>query len=151
MAAKEQAAKQQTSAESAAKTAKFTATAKPSIGAVSDKPVIQEPYIRLRKNLYAPLPKTERGKPVLLGGDPNGENVLYCNGSDVIIRSLRNPLQADIYSEHPRATTVARYSPNRRYIASGDETGTVRIWNVDMVQGTVFKLQFEKKMLWRSN
>jgi len=145
MAAKEAEAKKAASVETAAKTAKFTATTKPSIGAVSEKPVIQEPYIRLKKNLYAPLPKTERGKPVLLGGDPSGENILYCNGSDVIIRSLKNPLQAEIYSEHPRATTVARYSPNRRFIASGDETGTIRIWNVEMVQGVQFKLQSEKK------
>jgi len=145
MKAKEAAAKAASAAESQAKTAKFTAAAKPSIGAAPEKEVVQEPYIRLKRNLYAPLPKTERGKPVLLGGDPKGENVLYCNGSDVIIRSLRNPLQAEIYSEHPRATTVARYSPSRQYIASGDETGTVRIWNTEMVQGTQFKLQFEKK------
>eukprot|EP01088_Endostelium_zonatum_P010060 TRINITY_DN233_c0_g1_i1.p1 TRINITY_DN233_c0_g1~~TRINITY_DN233_c0_g1_i1.p1 ORF type:complete len:697 (-),score=186.30 TRINITY_DN233_c0_g1_i1:69-2051(-) len=144
MAAKAAAANQTANAEAAAKTAKFVSS-KPSIGAVPEKPVVQEPYIRLKKNLYAPSPKTERGKPVLLGGDPKGENILYCNGSDVIIRSLRNPLQADIYSEHPRATTVARYSPDRRYIASGDETGTVRIWNTEIVQGTYFKLQFEKK------
>lgn len=106
-----------------------------------------ELYVTRKKNLFAPLPKTERGKPVLLGGDPSGENILYCNGNDVIIRSLDNPLVADLYSEHPRPTTVARYSPDRRFIASGDQTGTVRIWHTEIVQGIPYKLYFEKKCM----
>lgn len=137
--------------EEALKKAKLAAapvTNKPSIGASpagNEKPVPQENCIKLKKNLYAPLPKTERGKPILVGGDPSGENILYCVGSDVIVRSLKNPLVAEIYSEHPRTTTVARYSPNRRFIASADETGTVRIWNTEIIQGIQFKLHFEKK------
>jgi len=34
-----------------------------------------------------------------------------------------------MYTEHQYATTVARYAPSGFYIASGDVTGTVRIWD----------------------
>eukprot|EP01089_Gocevia_fonbrunei_P021674 TRINITY_DN8507_c0_g1_i1.p1 TRINITY_DN8507_c0_g1~~TRINITY_DN8507_c0_g1_i1.p1 ORF type:complete len:671 (-),score=224.99 TRINITY_DN8507_c0_g1_i1:20-2032(-) len=148
MKEKENKAKAEEEAQRQAKLATLPQVAKPSIGASSagdTRPVVVENNLKLKKNLFAPLPKTERGKPILVGGDPNGENILYCNGSDVIVRSLRNPLIADIYSEHPRATTVARYSPDGRFIASGDETGTVRIWNTQDVQGIHFKLHFEKR------
>jgi hypothetical protein len=35
------------------------------------------------------LPAAQRGKPTLIGGDPQGENILYCLGNDVIIRSIQ--------------------------------------------------------------
>lgn len=101
----------------------------------------------MRKNLYAPIPAPIRGKPTLLGGDPAGENLLICLGNSVIIRNLSQPLIADIYSEHNYPTSVARYSPDRKFIASGDQSGTVRIWHTEIIQGIVHKLKLEKKTL----
>lgn len=40
------------------------------------------------ENIYASLPKTTRGQPIVLGGDPKGKNFLYCNGNSVIIRNI---------------------------------------------------------------
>lgn len=37
---------------------------------------------------YATLPRTQRGQPIVLGGDPKGKNFLYCNGNSVIIRNI---------------------------------------------------------------
>ncbi len=34
-------------------------------------------------------------------------------------RFLQNPLNADIYTEHSKECTVARYAPSGFYIASG--------------------------------
>ncbi|ELU05562.1 hypothetical protein CAPTEDRAFT_103538, partial [Capitella teleta] len=68
---------------------------------------------------YASLPRTKRGMPIVLGGDPKGKNVLYTNGNSVIIRSVENPSEADVYTQHAVATTVAKYSPSGFYIASG--------------------------------
>eukprot|EP01096_Ripella_sp_DP13-Kostka_P014419 TRINITY_DN64_c0_g1_i1.p2 TRINITY_DN64_c0_g1~~TRINITY_DN64_c0_g1_i1.p2 ORF type:complete len:602 (-),score=332.37 TRINITY_DN64_c0_g1_i1:59-1864(-) len=82
-----------------------------------------------KKNVYAATPATARGKAVLLGGDPKGNNFLYTCGQSVIIRNIRNPLLAETYDDHQRAPTVARYSPSGNYIASGDSAGTVRIWD----------------------
>jgi len=76
-----------------------------------------------------------RGKPVLLGGDPkNGENILYCTGSNVVIRSLKTPLLTDIYNDHAKDTTVARYAPSGFYIASADVSGKVRIWDTTQAE-----------------
>ena len=40
------------------------------------------------KNIYAPLPDTERGKPFVLHADPKGENFLYAHGKNIICRNV---------------------------------------------------------------
>ena len=49
---------------------------------------------------FATLPRTERGRPIVLGADPKGKNFLYTHGNSVIIRDLANPEIADIYTQH---------------------------------------------------
>ncbi|XP_028790955.1 actin-interacting protein 1-2 [Neltuma alba] len=77
---------------------------------------------------YACAPSTERGRGILISGDPKSNNVLYCTGRSVMIRNLDNPLQVSVYGEHGYPVTVARYSPNGEWIASADVSGAVRIW-----------------------
>lgn len=94
------------------------------------------------------MPKTQRGQPIVLGGDPKGKNFLYTNGNSVIIRNievfivltsfqresifnffppiLQNPAISDIYTEHSCATNVAKYSPSGFYIASGGKHKFIR-------------------------
>lgn len=81
------------------------------------------------KNTFATLPRTKRGQPLVLGGDPKGKNFLYTNGNSVIIRNIENPAIADIYTEHSLPVNVAKYSPSGFYIASGDQSGKIRIWD----------------------
>ncbi|XP_064545632.1 actin-interacting protein 1 [Drosophila montana] len=81
------------------------------------------------KNVYATLPRTQRGQPIVLGADPKGKNFLYTNGNSVIIRNIENPAIADVYTEHSCAVNVAKYSPSGFYIASGDASGKIRIWD----------------------
>lgn len=85
--------------------------------------------------IYAALPRTYRGQPIVLGGDPKGKNFLYTNGNSVIIRNIevglvpkmdcdwifafQNPAISDIYTEHSCTVNVAKYSPSGFYIASG--------------------------------
>jgi WD40 repeat protein len=59
---------------------------------------------------------------------------LYTCGQSVVIRNIKNPLIAETYDEHQRAPTVARYSPSGYYIASGDASGTVRIWDTTQAE-----------------
>ncbi|XP_069967180.1 actin-interacting protein 1 [Bactrocera oleae] len=87
------------------------------------KPAYQNKFI------YATLPRTQRGQPIVLGGDPKGKNFLYTNGNSVIIRNIENPAIADVYTEHSCAVNVAKYSPSGFYIASGDASGKIRIWD----------------------
>ncbi|XP_010549075.1 PREDICTED: actin-interacting protein 1-2 [Tarenaya hassleriana] len=77
---------------------------------------------------YACVPSTERGRGILISGDPKSDSVLYTNGRSVVILDLNNPLNVSIYGEHAYPATVARYSPNGEWIASADVSGTVRIW-----------------------
>lgn len=41
------------------------------------------------ESIYATLPRTQRGHPLVLGGDPKGKNFLYTNGNSVIIRNIQ--------------------------------------------------------------
>ncbi|KAF2069447.1 hypothetical protein CYY_009240 [Polysphondylium violaceum] len=81
------------------------------------------------KTILSPSPVVTRGKSVFVNGDPKGNNLLYCSGNAIIIRNMNNLLEADMYYEHPAATTVAKYSPSGNYIASGDVQGNLRIWD----------------------
>jgi len=78
---------------------------------------------------FACLPRTARGSPLVLGGDPKGKTFLYPNGNSIIIRDIENPSICDIYTEHATLTTVAKYSPSGFYIASADQHGKIRIWD----------------------
>lgn len=42
---------------------------------------------------------------------------------------FQNPALADVYTEHSCAVNVAKYSPSGFYIASGDASGKIRIWD----------------------
>ncbi|XP_034543237.1 WD repeat-containing protein 1 [Notolabrus celidotus] len=81
------------------------------------------------KHVFASLPQMERGTSKVIGGDPKGNNFLYTNGKCVIIRNIDNPAIADIYTEHAHNVNVAKYSPSGFYIASGDVSGKLRIWD----------------------
>uniref|UniRef100_A0A0C9RR32 TSA: Wollemia nobilis Ref_Wollemi_Transcript_95_2686 transcribed RNA sequence n=1 Tax=Wollemia nobilis TaxID=56998 RepID=A0A0C9RR32_9CONI len=92
---------------------------------------------------HASVPSTERGRGILIAGDAKSNSIVYCNGRSVIIRSLDNPVEAFVYGEHSYPATVARFSPNGEWVASGDASGTVRIWG----RGGDHTLKFESRAL----
>eukprot|EP00897_Mesotaenium_endlicherianum_P002964 jgi/Mesen1/2696/ME000167S01838 len=92
---------------------------------------------------YACLPATQRGRGILIGGDPDKSWISYCSGKSVILRSLEDPRLCDVYTEHSYNTTVARFSPNGEWVASGDVSGQVRVWG----RGGEHKLRFEMRAL----
>lgn len=81
------------------------------------------------KSIFSTLPRTQRGMPLVLGGDPKGKNFIYANGNSIIIRNIENPAVSEVYTEHSTQTTVAKYSPSGFYICSADQSGKVRIWD----------------------
>ncbi|CAF1195939.1 unnamed protein product [Adineta steineri] len=82
-------------------------------------------------SIYASLPRTTRGQPIVLGADPKGKTFLYANGNSVFIRNIEDPSQCEVYTEHSTAVQCAKYSPSGSYIASADNHGKVRIWGAD--------------------
>ncbi|KAI6233829.1 Actin-interacting protein 1 [Aphelenchoides fujianensis] len=87
-------------------------------------------------NTFASLPRTTRGLPLVLAAKADGSTLLYCNGNSVSTFGTwrRDITKTDIYTEHATQTTVAKYAPSGFYIASGDQSGKVRIW--DTTQST---------------
>uniref|UniRef100_A0A6I8PWJ9 WD repeat-containing protein 1 n=1 Tax=Xenopus tropicalis TaxID=8364 RepID=A0A6I8PWJ9_XENTR len=86
-------------------------------------------FFFILEKVFASLPQVERGVAKIITGDPKGNNFLYTNGKSVIIRNIENPAIADIYTEHAHPVVVARYAPSGFYIASGDTSGKLRIWD----------------------
>ena len=51
----------------------------------------------------------------------------------MFLRSLDDPSLSKQYTTHTAQTTVARFSPSGFYVASGDVSGAVKVW--DAVEG----------------
>lgn len=79
--------------------------------------------------VYASLPPAQRGTSLVINGDPKGKNFLYTCGRTVFIRDIENPGIVDTYTQHSVPATVAKYAPSGFYVASGDQSGKVRIWD----------------------
>jgi hypothetical protein len=52
--------------------------------------IIRNSYliINILASIYASLPRTTRGQPIVLGVDPKGKTFLYTNGNSVFTRNL---------------------------------------------------------------
>ncbi|KAF9891269.1 hypothetical protein FE257_004833 [Aspergillus nanangensis] len=81
------------------------------------------------ESIWAASPSTERGSPTQLSSDAKGERLAYASNKSIFIRSIDDPAVARQYTEHKAQTTVARFSPSGFYVASGDVTGIVRVWD----------------------
>ena len=51
------------------------------------------------------------------------------SNKSIFLRSIDKPAISKQYSAHTTSTTVARFSPSGYYVASGDVSGTVRVWD----------------------
>ncbi|KAI5860144.1 WD40 repeat-like protein [Durotheca rogersii] len=81
------------------------------------------------EKILAASPVTTRGQPTQLSTDPKGERLAYASGKSVFVRSIDDPSNSKQYTGHTAQTTVARFSPSGFYVASGDVSGTVRVWD----------------------
>ncbi|QDS71746.1 hypothetical protein FKW77_008982 [Venturia effusa] len=86
--------------------------------------------------VWAASPTTTRGQPTILSSDAKGERIAYASGKSIFLRSIDNPSVSTQYTSHTVQTTVARFAPSGYYVASGDASGMVRVWDAvgeDMV------------------
>ena len=77
----------------------------------------------------APLPTTRRGYGIQLNYLPKDDRILYGSGRLVVLRSVANPSDCLLFTEHKAAVTVATPSPSQTWVASGDDDGNVLIWS----------------------
>ncbi|KAI9762529.1 MAG: WD40 repeat-like protein [Chaenotheca gracillima] len=81
------------------------------------------------EGIWAPLPTTTRGQPTPLSCDSKGERIAYASNKSIFLRSIDNPSISTQYTGHTVQTTVARFAPSGYYVASGDVSGSVRVWD----------------------
>jgi hypothetical protein len=55
------------------------------------------------------------------------------SGKSIFLRSIDDPSLSKQYTSHTSGTTVSRFSPSGYYVASGDVSGSVMVW--DAVEG----------------
>ncbi|TKA71373.1 hypothetical protein B0A49_03917 [Cryomyces minteri] len=79
--------------------------------------------------IWAASPTTTRGQPTPLSCDPKGERIAYASNKSIFVRNIDNPAISKQYTAHTALTTVARFSPSGFYVASGDASGIVRVWD----------------------
>ncbi|KAL9650498.1 hypothetical protein ABK040_004717 [Willaertia magna] len=98
------------------------------------------------KGVYASAPNTERGRSTVISASPSkvGKKFTYGSGNFVFIRDFTDLMQLDTYTEHATKVNVAKFSPTGYYIASGDDSGMIRIWSCENVDKT---LKLEKRVL----
>ncbi|KAK4134007.1 WD40 repeat-like protein [Trichocladium antarcticum] len=81
------------------------------------------------EKILAANPATTRGQPTQLSCDPRGERIAYASGKSIYLRNLDDPSLSKQYTGHTTTTTVARFSPSGFWVASGDVSGKVRVWD----------------------
>ncbi|KAH9900063.1 WD40 repeat-like protein [Xylariomycetidae sp. FL2044] len=81
------------------------------------------------EKIFAASPATTRGQPTQLSTDAKGERIAYASGKSIFVRSIDEPSVCKQYTGHTAQTTVARFSPSGFYVASGDVSGSVRVWD----------------------
>lgn len=121
-------------------------------------------FILFPECTFASLPRTTRGMPIVIAGSPDGKKFLYCNGNSVYIRDVEvvkffQNFEFDLWFRtfaiatftpsilcwqvsvfcfcsaiNNHFSAVAKYAPSGFYIASGDQSGKLRIW--DTTQST---------------
>jgi len=115
--------------------------------------------------ILAASPNTERGRPTQLSADAKGERLAYAvspsaitlgpktyllmlgqSGKSIFLRSIDDPSISKQYVTHTAQTTVAKFSPSGYYVASGDASGSVKVW--DAVEATNTKGLPMSRMLW---
>lgn len=85
-------------------------------------------------HLYPPQPATTRANSTFISYDKVNNRIAYASGKSIIVRSLdpNAKLTPTQFTKHTVATTVATFSPSGNYIASGDESGQVKIWDTSV-------------------
>ncbi|CDR43272.1 CYFA0S11e02916g1_1 [Cyberlindnera fabianii] len=95
-----------------------------------------------QESLWAALPNTARAQTTHLSYDAKNDRIAYAAGKSIFIRDVEAPSKSIQYTSHTFPTTVASFSPSGFYMASGDESGNVKIWDT-MGEDLVLKGEYQ--------
>lgn len=84
--------------------------------------------------VYPPQPATKRAQSFPISVDKINRRIAYPMGRSIYVRSIdqEQTTPAFQFTKHVHPTTVATFSPSGNYIASGDESGQVKIWDTSI-------------------
>lgn len=85
-------------------------------------------------HLYPAAPSTTRGALTFISYDDINNRIAYAAGKSVVVTSLdKDPKFPPIqFTKHNVAVTAAAFCPSGNYVASGDESGNVKIWDTSV-------------------
>lgn len=88
-------------------------------------------------------PSTKRAFTTQLSYDKTRNRLIYPSGKCVVLRSLDKEGESWVFNGHKFPVSVAKISPSGYYVASGDESGNVLIWDCsqpEMIVKSEFKI-----------
>lgn len=88
--------------------------------------------------LYPPHPATARGLSVSVSYDKSNNRLAYAMGRSVFIKPVdpESAVEAFQLVKHNSITTAVAFSPSGFYLATGDESGQVKIWNTPVLKSS---------------
>ncbi|KAJ8902019.1 hypothetical protein NDN08_004220 [Rhodosorus marinus] len=87
------------------------------------------------KQIFCGVPNTARGEASHVFADPTGETdrISYASGRSAVVVSCGDRENVKVFTDHTRNVTACRFAP-KGLIASGDEGGTIRVWNPETMK-----------------
>ena len=83
-------------------------------------------------SILGPAPTTERGVATVITVHPQDQSkIIFPSGRSIVVKNLNDNGDTFVYRGHNQPTTVAKFSPNGYWVASGDISGKVRVWSWD--------------------
>jgi len=67
----------------------------------------------------------------MINAHPTLPLIIYPSGRFIVVRNINDPADTFIYRGHGSTTTVAKFSNNGFWVASGDSSGKLRVWAWD--------------------
>lgn len=115
------------------------------------RPTGSDCIILIADKILGPNPATARGAALHVYAHPREPKIIYPSGKYVVVKSLVDPSDCFVYRSHSHPVTVAKFSPNGYWVASGglicilfnfpiahhhdfpptDTSGKVRVWSWD--------------------
>ena len=71
--------------------------------------------------IFGPNPTTSRGVALHVYAHPKEPKIIYPSGKYVVVKSLIDPSDCFVYRAHQHPVTVAKFSPNGYWVASGGQ------------------------------
>lgn len=83
------------------------------------------------KDVYSGVPISTRGEVTHISADPTGatDAVAFPCGRVAVVRSTTDALECSVFAMHSNPVTAVRFAPDGQLVASGDECGTLRVWD----------------------